>query len=840
MWRACLLVMTVPLFQRIADGLRRGEEAGLRIRIFRLICVLTGTLCLGVVAPLNAIQHLPLGVHVSNIILGLMGWFCYWQSSRGRHFIVFYFAVLVVLLDAVWFWNAGSDGSVTHYFYPVMLFIIILFEGRWRWWLAVALWMNVASLLVVEHHFPHLVTPFQSAEDRLVDTVTGMFCSFAALAGVAWFMLISYNREQRQVSEIAGRLAESEANYREIFNSTNDALYVRTVDGRILDVNEPACALFGVPRSQVLGQSVEKFSLEAGDYSRAAANASVQLALEGQPQLLEWRCRKANGELFWAEVTLRAWTFRGEQRLVGSVRDITSRKQAQETLRVNEERLRLAMEASNQGWFELNIQTGESVSSPEYVRMLEYEPEDFRSNLQVWIERIHPADRTAVLDTYQRGLRGAGLAAVEYRQRTKSGAWKWIRSVARVVQRDAEGRPVRVMGTHTDVTERKELESQLLHSQRLEAVGTLASGVAHDLNNILTPVLMASGILRDKLLDPADRELMAMLDEGGRRGAAIVRQLLAFSRNLAQDRVPVDPRQQLRDMAQLMRSSFPKEIRIAESISEVPGLVEAEPNQLHQVLMNLCVNARDAMPGGGILTLGLERVQISGVTGARPGPHLVLSVADTGLGIPAEVLDKIFDPFFTTKPVGKGTGLGLASVHGIVKAHQGFVRVESQVGRGTVFRVFLPARDGLAPAAPAVAPPPVPAVQPTGTTTILVVDDDPSVLHMTSRFLQRLGHRVLAASEGPQALELLGRHRGEVSLVITDFSMPGMDGPALAVKLRDLQPGLPILGVSGLNQKHRATELAALGFVEVLAKPYELDDLLQALRRILSAGGGPR
>jgi CheY-like chemotaxis protein len=369
----------------------------------------------------------------------------------------------------------------------------------------------------------------------------------------------------------------------------------------------------------------------------------------------------------------------------------------------------------------------------------------------------------------------------------------------------------------------------------LEAVGTLASGVAHDLNNILTPMLMASGILRDKLADARDRELMTLLDDGGRRGAAIIRQLLAFSRNLAQDRVPVDPRQLLRDMVQLMRSSFPKEIRVAETAMDVPGLVEAEPNQLHQVLMNLCVNARDAMPTGGTISLGLDRVEMPAMAGAKGGPFLVLSVADTGHGIAPEVMDKIFDPFFTTKPLGKGTGLGLASVHGIVKAHHGFVRVESRPGRGTLFRVFLPARDGLMPAAESSLPAPEFSTDSTTSSTILVVDDDPAVLMVTGRFLQRRGYRVIQAASGHEALTALRSHQTEVALVITDFSMPEMDGPTLAPLLREIKPGLKILGVSGLNHDNRARELAELGFAEVLAKPYELADLLQVVRRHLQA-----
>ncbi len=826
--------MKVPLYQRLADGFGGEAVTELRVRIFRLICAMTAGLCLGLVAPLNALQNLPLVVHVSNIFLGLMGAFCYWQSCRGRHFIASFFIVLVLLLDAVWFYNAGSDGSVTHYYYPVMLFIIALFQGWKRRALAVGLWLNVSALFLLEHYFPRWVTPFQGTEDRLVDMETGVFCSFVALVSVTWFILVNYKREERRVSEIAAKLAASESNYREIFNSTSDALFIHTLDGRIRDVNDQACVLFGVMREQMIGRGIAEFSSGEKPFTEEDAVAKAKLVLQGHPQLFEWRNRRASGELFWSEVALRACELEGEQHVVASVRDITVRKHEQESLRVNEERLRLSMEASRQGWFELNVQTGETISSPEYIDMLGYDVEEFRSSFQTWLERIHPADRAQVTEIYNRALKSGGLAAIEYRQQTKAGGWKWLRSVAKVVQHDAAGRPLRVMGTHTDITDRKELEGQLLHSQRLEAVGTLASGVAHDLNNILTPMLMASGLLREKLSDPKDRELMARLDDGGRRGAAIVRQLLDFSRNLAQDRVPLNPRPMLQEMAQLMRATFPKEIFIAEAIAPGSDLVEVEPNQLHQVLMNLCVNARDAMSAGGTITLGLERVEVPANGGGRGGPHLSLSVADTGSGIPPENLGRIFDPFFTTKPLGKGTGLGLASVHGIVKAHHGFVRVESKVGHGTTFRVLLPVKAGTASApapAPAAAPaaPPAPAGGPKGA-GILVVDDDPAVLLVTGRMLERIGYTVVRAASAAEALEALPRHPGVV-LVVTDFSMPGMDGPTLAPLLKKISPSLKIIGVSGLKQDYRAAALAAAGFSEVLSKPYEWDELVRAVQR---------
>ncbi len=843
--------MTLPLIERIANGSGGEESLELRIRIFRLVCAMVAGLCLLLVAPLNLLQQLPLGVHLGNIALGLIGAFCYWQSCRGRHFIAAFFILIVALLDVVWLLNAGLDGSVTYYYFPVMLIVVALFQGWRRWLLALALWSNVGLLLLAGYFFPSWVTPFQNSKDRLLDMEAGVFCSFVALGAIIWFILANYNREQRRVSEIAARLATSEENYREIFNSTSDALFIHGLDGRVLDVNERACAIFGAERMALVHGAFEEFSLGQKPYSREDALAKITLAALGQPQIFEWRSRRADGELFWSEVALRVWEIGGEKRVIAAVRDISARKKIEQEHRDNEERLRLAMVASRQGWFELNVQTGRGVSSPEYVQIIGYEPGKFVTEFQGWIGGIHPDDRDSVTRTFRACAESGETHAIEYRRQTKTGGWKWIRSVGRIVEYDEAGKPLRMCGTHMDITERKELEAQLLHSQRLEAVGTLASGVAHDLNNILTPMLMATGILRAKLADPHDRELVSMLDDGGKRGAAIVKQLLAFSRNLVADREPVDLERLLGEMVQLMQSTFPKEIHVVGATAAVAGqsMVEAEPNQLHQVLMNLCLNARDAMPWGGTLTLGLERIDLPPHAGATDGsvdggPYLALSVTDTGQGIPPEIIDRIFDPFFTTKPIGKGTGLGLASVHGIVKAHNGFVRVESQVGHGTIFRVYLPAAKGghapVAGFASARADVPEMAVEPsrpdtaapsTASGSIMVVDDDPAVLFVTSRMLEAKGYRVLSADSGAEALRLLRENCDYVVLVITDFSMPEMDGPTLAPLLRAISPSLRIIGVSGLRQDHQAEHLAGLGFIEVLRKPYEMDDLFRAVQQ---------
>jgi PAS domain S-box-containing protein len=660
------------------------------------VTALTAGLCLFMILPMNLLQQLPLGVHLSNVLLGLLGAFFYWQSCRGRTYLLAFVITALLLLDCVWFLNAGPRGSITYFFFPVMLLTVGTFHGRAGRLFIVAQVGNALGLFALGYYFPSWVTPFQSDTDLILDHLTSCFAACVATIAIAAIILRDYHREQRRLVEVAAQLAASEQKLRVVFNSTSDALLVLKADGRPLDLNERACTLFGFDRETGLRLGINDCSLGVSPYSEVEGREKLMLALQGSPQVFEWRSRRCNGELFWSEVALRAGDFAGQRCVIAAVRDISLRKQAQLELLANEERLRLAMLATHQGWFELNLLTGRGIASEEYVRIIGYEPENFSTTVATWLEAIHPEDREKVGLEFRECVATGETRSMEYRRQARNGEWKWIRSVGRIVERDATGRPVRMMGTHADITARKDLERQLLHSQRLEAVGTLASGVAHDLNNILTPMLMASGLLRDNLGNPADRELMAMIEKGGQRGAAIVRQLLDFSRNMRAERCPITPGALIQEVAGMMRSTLPKEIKLVEMIIDCPHKIEGDSTQLHQVLMNLCVNARDAMPQGGTLALGLETAVLPAHGGdgngrTQGGPHIVLLVSDTGHGIAPEIREKIFDPFFTTKGPGKGTGLGLASAHGIVASHRGFIRLESIVGRGTTFRVFLPA-----------------------------------------------------------------------------------------------------------------------------------------------------
>jgi PAS domain S-box-containing protein len=402
--------------------------------------------------------------------------------------------------------------------------------------------------------------------------------------------------------------------------------------------------------------------------------------------------------------------------------------------------------------------------------------------------------------------------------------------------RDEQGQPKEVLAINTDITERKQLEAQFLRVQRMEGIGSLAGGLAHDLNNILTPILMSVPFLRETAGDSESREMLDTVKACAQRGADIIKQLLTFARGQPGARVPLPLRHLLAEMDKIVRETFPRNIHLVVVAREGLWSVLGDATQIHQALMNLCVNARDAMPDGGTLTLSAENLildeTVASVTpDAKPGAYVGLSVADTGTGIPREQLDRIFDPFFTTKEIGQGTGLGLSTVLGIVRGHGGFVRLDSQVGQGTRFELFLPA----VPEPATVDAPTRDAPMPPGHgELILVVDDEAAVRSVAQRILEKHGYRVLVAAEGGEAMTIFNRHRAEVRAVLADMMMPGMDGPALMRALRQTAPRLPILVMTGLAAKVGYKGLEGFDQPVLLPKPFSVRSLLDALHQTLS------
>jgi len=398
--------------------------------------------------------------------------------------------------------------------------------------------------------------------------------------------------------------------------------------------------------------------------------------------------------------------------------------------------------------------------------------------------------------------------------------------------------PLRVLAILTDITERKQIEAQLLHAQRMQGIGALAGGIAHDLNNLLAPILMAAPLLRETVEDPESRAMLETMEQCAQRGADIIRQLLTFARGTPGTRVLVPIRHLLRDMEKIIRETFPRNIQPELHAPRELWSVQGDPTQLHQALMNLCVNARDAMPHGGVLRLAAENVEVDETFAtldpqAKPGRYVCIIVSDTGAGIPPEIQDRIFDPFFTTKEVGKGTGLGLPTVLGIVRGHGGFLRFKSVLGQGTTFELYFPATEEQVPAEPA----PEPALPPPALgQTVLVVDDEASVRDMLKRALEKHGYRVLLAAEGNEALSLYERYRHEVCIILTDMLMPGLDGPGLVRALRARGVELPILGMTGVAERLAIHNLEQLALETLLVKPFLTRDLLWALHQVLEPG----
>jgi PAS domain S-box-containing protein len=410
--------------------------------------------------------------------------------------------------------------------------------------------------------------------------------------------------------------------------------------------------------------------------------------------------------------------------------------------------------------------------------------------------------------------------------------------------RDERGQPKARLSINSDITDRKRLEEQFLRAQRMENIGMLAAGIAHDLNNMLAPILLAAPILREYVTDAGALGLLGILEKSAERGANLVRQILAFAHGATGEQRLLQVKHLLRDISSVIAGTFPKSIRLEDHIPSDLWPIKGNPTQIHQVLLNLCVNARDAMPEGGILRLRAENRVLdmnaaAAIERARPGAFLVLTVEDTGTGIPADVLARMWEPFFTTKESGKGTGLGLSTVRGIIEAHNGFIECVTAIGRGSTFRVFLPAAEGVTPERSTVAAPPLPAGN---GELILVVDDERHILEMTHTILTRNGYRVILAADGAEAAMVFGQRASEIRLVITDLQMPNLDGATLGRALRQINPSTKVLAMSGMSPlpgsrvKFKPEEFADA----FLHKPFKPETLLAKVHQLLNelpAGG---
>jgi PAS domain S-box-containing protein len=652
----------------------------------------------------------------------------------------------------------------------------------------------------------------------------------------ARLVLVNDITERKQAEK---HLAQMEGRYRGLLEAAPDAMVVVNQGGEIVLLNLQAEKQFGYRRDELVGQKVKNIIPEGfaerlvADDLRSAEDALAQQIGTG----IELTGRRKNGSDFPIEIMLSPLESADAILVTAAIRDITERKQAEDRLRQQARLLNLAHDAImvrdmedrvefwNHGAEDLYGWTAAEVQGRKASTFL-YQDEPGSS----------AAARADVIEK--------GKWTGECRHNRKDGGTTTVRSRWTLV-RDELAAPKSILIINTDVTEQRELEMHLLRAQRLESIGTLASGVAHDLNNILTPILICTEVLKGNPTQEDLPRLISMIEESARRGAHVVKQVLTFARGIEGERVVIKPSHLIQEMIDIAQKTFPKTIEILSRYPSELWSIKGDPTQLHQVLLNLSVNARDAMLNGGRLTLAAENFDVDEnyatmMPGAKPGPYVMLGVTDTGRGMPQAMIDKIFDPFFTTKEVGKGTGLGLSTTLGIVKSHGGFISVYSEPSKGTTFKVFLPAtviRDDLQQSETSVVP-----IQANGEgQLILVVDDEPNILGVTKMILEKHRYDVVSASDGPEALAIFAQRMQAISLVLTDLSMPYMDGIALVRSLKKMRPDLSIVASTGQGEQASVAELQSLGVKNFLTKPYNTERLLATLDDTLHGrdGGSP-
>jgi PAS domain S-box-containing protein len=462
-------------------------------------------------------------------------------------------------------------------------------------------------------------------------------------------------------------------------------------------------------------------------------------------------------------------------------------------------------------------------------------PGEEAPDIGAWARRIHPDDRKRVTESLHAAVAGnVEQWSEEYRFLKRDGVYAHVLDRGHLIRAESGG-PLRMIGGMSDLTERKKLEEQFLRAQRMESIGTLAGGIAHDLNTVLAPILMATDMLPDHVQGQEGRAMLDMVRVSAQRGADLVQQVLGFARGIEGVRRVVAPGEIARDFLKVIQDTFPRNIVFELNAPDDIWPIQADPTQIHQVLMNLCVNARDAMPDGGRLTLTLENSVVDDVYSgmnlrAKPGPYVRICVQDTGEGMSDETKEKIFEPFFTTKEVGKGTGLGLSTTFSIVRGHGGFINLYSEPGRGTRFWVYLPAEIATAEGESVQET----QVLPRGNgELVLLVDDEESIREATGKALVLFGYRVMTASNGAEAVSVFVRNRDAIDVVLTDMSMPVMDGASMIAALRTIEPKVRIVASSGLSDNGKSMKLAGCHAVEFVPKPYTAETLLKTLRDVL-------
>ena len=622
------------------------------------------------------------------------------------------------------------------------------------------------------------------------------------------------------------RLIASEISYRRLFEAAQDGILILHAEtGRVTDVNPFLEELLGFSREEMIGKTVGELS----PFKDLVSNRDMleKLKRDGFVRYQHLPLETKDGRNVAVEFVSNTYQAGDGKVIQCNIRDITVRKRDEQKIEEQADLLDKARDAI-------------------VVR-------DLEGKILFWnrgAERIYGWSRQDVLGGYVGGLVYTDPQQFEKINALTLSAGEWTGEMEHLTKdrraittearwtliRDQEGNPKSILAIDTDVTEKKRIEAQFMRAQRMESIGTLAGGIAHDLNNILAPIMMSVEVLKTISDHPQAQAILETVEVSAKRGADIVRQVLSFARGLEGERIEVQPKHLLHDLEIIIKETFPKDIQQQFSIPADTWTILGDPTQVHQILLNLCVNARDAMPNGGSLVVDTENCVLDEHyaamnAGAKAGRYVKFSVSDSGFGIPPNLIDKIFEPFFTTKALNQGTGLGLSTVMAIVKSHEGIIHVYSEPGKGTTFNVYLPA---MAVSSDLESEQFEQVNLPRGNgETILIVDDEASIVTITSQTLEAFGYRVLTATDGAEAVAVYAEQLNQIALVITDMMMPIMDGSATIRALARINPAVKIIAASGLNVSGGLSKPPGQVTKHFLLKPYTASALLKVVRSTL-------
>lgn len=672
-------------------------------------------------------------------------------------------------------------------------------------------------------------------QEQRIESVLNYLTKFAELIGQ-----MSLNHKKEMEATVA--LRESEQRFRQLSENIREVFWLLDWEAQKVIYVSPAYEeIWGRSATDLYERYEEWADSVHPDDLEYAKRSFEKIAVTGGGESREYRIVRADGAIRW--VSDRGFAVRDDSgrviRIAGVAEDITERKQVEESLRQSEEKYRHLVDDLPEVVFEIDASGRVTFANRVAFELFGYTEDDLEEGLNA-LDMLAAEDRDRAAENIRRALDGEQVGGIEYTARRKDGSLFPV--VARSTRVCHETMPVGLRGVLVDLSDAKrieqeklQLEAELRHAQKMEAVGTLAGGIAHEFNNILGIMLGNAELAIDDIPEwnPA-RFNLNEIKSASFRAKDIVRQLLTFSRKSEENRRPIDIVPVIKEAIKFLRSSIPSSIEFRQNIAAPCHTVEADPTQIHQVIMNLCTNAAHAMEEkGGILEFTLENITLDEQSPEldskqEPGEYVMLKVSDTGIGVPSEILDRIFDPYFTTKGVGKGTGMGLAVVHGIVENHGGSIRVESQVNKGTKFKVFLPAVQGSAPL----------DIESRkdfqgGTERILFVDDEESIARLGRLQLERLGYRVEMETSPIEALKIFAANPKQFDLVISDMTMPGMSGDIFLNNILQIRSDIPTIICTGFSERmdeERAREIGARAYV---LKPLDRKELAGIVRKVL-------